>query len=129
VTVVVLVAFKLVLLDALFADIMVEEKSKTILFTNNINMNYEIISTNIQPFEQITTKTITSFRVSIDTIILFTSANIVVDFYDNNNILIDRKRLTISGDDYTNWGNSDEYIINYVANYYNFIIISNTNSV
>uniref|UniRef100_A0A6C0HCN3 Uncharacterized protein n=1 Tax=viral metagenome TaxID=1070528 RepID=A0A6C0HCN3_9ZZZZ len=108
---------------------MVEEKSKTILFANNINMNNEIISTNIQPFEQITTKTITSFRVSIDTIILFTSANIVVDFYDNNNILIDRKRLTISGDDYTNWGNSDEYIINYVANYYNFIIIPNTNSV
>jgi hypothetical protein len=89
-------------------------------------MSNGTISTNIQPFEQIITKIITSFRVSVDTITLFTSANIVVDFYDISNILIDRKRLTISGDDYTNWGSSDEYIINYVANYYNFTIIPNT---
>jgi hypothetical protein len=89
-------------------------------------MSSEIISTNIQPFEQITTKIITSFRVSVDTVILFTSANILVDFCDSRNILIERKRLIISGDDYTNWGSSDEYIINYVANYYNFTIIPNT---
>jgi hypothetical protein len=89
-------------------------------------MSNETISTNIQPFEQITTNTLTSFRVSIDNITLFTSANIVVDFYNSSNNLIERKRLTVSGDDYTNWGSSDEYIINYVANYYNLTIIPNT---
>ena len=32
----------------------------------------------------------------------------------SNNKLIDSKLMTITGDEYTNWGNDDNYIINLI---------------
>jgi len=83
---------------------------------------------NIQPFEQVTTKVFNSFRASIDGVHLFTGANIVVECLDSNNIIQDVKMLPLSGDDYANWSNDDDYIMNYVANKLGFTIIPSTSS-
>ena len=80
--------------------------------------------TNIQPFDEVTTKVITSFRTKVQNVDLFTSATILVELLDSNNMIKDVKMITISGDDYTNWSNNDQYIINYVANYFGFTIIT-----
>jgi hypothetical protein len=79
---------------------------------------------NIQPFDEITTKVITGFKVRVQDIELFTSANIIVELLDSSNTPRDVKFLKISGDDYTNWSNDDQYIINYVANQLGFTIIT-----
>jgi len=79
--------------------------------------------TYIQPFEEIVKKTITSFKVSINYIEIFKYANLNIVFFDSNNNLVKACPLDITGEDYANWGNNDEYIINYVANYYGFVII------
>ena len=49
---------------------------------------------------------------------------------DQNNNRIDCTFVTLEGEDYANWGNSDDYIINYVANKLGFTIqnVSSTNT-
>jgi len=79
--------------------------------------------TNIQPFDEIVKKTITSFKVNIFNVQMFISANLGITFFDINNNLVKAENITISGADYTNWGNNDDYIINYVATHYGFVII------
>jgi len=68
---------------------------------------------NVQPKDIITTRTINSIEV-VETIVqLNTSANVVVKLLDENGGLINVEVLTISETDYTNWGNDDQYIIDY----------------
>lgn len=38
-------------------------------------------------------------------------------------MLVDIKMIQIKGEDYTNWSNNDEYIINYVAEKMGFVIV------
>jgi hypothetical protein len=77
----------------------------------------------INPFDQVTTKVITSFSVNVNNLVLNTSATLAVQLYDQSGMLIDMKMLEIRGDDYTNWGNNDEYIVNYVAQKLGFVIV------
>jgi hypothetical protein len=35
-----------------------------------------------------------------------------------SNIIVDQQMVLITGTDYANWGNDDNYIINYVLNKY-----------
>ena len=44
----------------------------------------------------------------------------MVTLYDENNTPIDNKMLTISDDDYLNWFNDDNYLIDYALNNLNF---------
>jgi hypothetical protein len=79
-------------------------------------------NTQIDNFNIVTSNTATSFTVSVISVELFTSANLRVMVYDANNNLIQCNYLTMSGSDYTNWSNNDEYVITFVANYYGFTL-------
>lgn len=61
------------------------------------------------------------FTVSIYDFVLFERISILVNLYDDNNILIDTKRYILENDEYNNWSNapyngSDEYINDFVKN-------------
>lgn len=60
-------------------------------------------------------KTITNFRLSTQDLQLFTSVTFRVELLSDVGNLIDLKYVVISGDDYKNWNNDDNYIINKVA--------------
>jgi hypothetical protein len=44
------------------------------------------------------------------------SANITIDLIDNNGNYAGTEYLVMSGDDYSNWGSDDDYLINWVKN-------------
>jgi hypothetical protein len=77
----------------------------------------------IIPTEETVTKNITGFKVIIQNLILFTSADVIVHLY-NNDLVVESKLLVLAGDDYANWskGSEDEYVINYVANSLGFTL-------
>ncbi len=78
--------------------------------------------TYIEPSEQTVTNIITSFSVSVTGVTLFVSANITVNLYNADPLLVKTEYFTLTGDDYNNWANDDDYIIQYVANKYGFVI-------
>jgi len=75
----------------------------------------DVKTINVIPQTQTTVKTVTSFSVIVNNIVLFQSATLNVRLFDENNNYISTQLINISGDDYTNWGNDDTYIANYVA--------------
>ena len=77
-----------------------------------INMINEVI--NIEDKQIVKTSNIKSIEVKIYKILLFTSVSVIVYMKDICNRLIDVRNLTLEGQDYINWGNDDNYIINYV---------------
>jgi hypothetical protein len=68
---------------------------------------------NVQPKDIVTTRTINSIEIIETKVLLNTSAKIIVRLLDENENLINIEVLTISDSDYTNWGNDDQYIIDY----------------
>ena len=68
---------------------------------------------NVQPKDIVTTRTINSIEITETIVQLNTSAKIVVKLLDENESLINVEVLTISETEYTNWGNDDQYIIDY----------------
>jgi hypothetical protein len=56
---------------------------------------------------------ITSIQVRVINLNLFQSVNVNVLLFSNNDY-VDSKSYLLEGDDYTNWGNDDNYIIDYV---------------
>ena len=77
--------------------------------------------TSIMPFEQTTVKTIHSFSVRINNVILYKSATLSVHLYDETKNLIDIKLVELTGDDYLNWGSNDDYITNFVSQKLGFV--------
>jgi hypothetical protein len=69
----------------------------------------------IEPSVITEVKTITNFRLSTQDLQLFTSVTFRVELLSDVGNLIDLKYVVISGDDYKNWNNDDQYIINKVA--------------
>ena len=73
---------------------------------NNINVNikdYELVKINI----------INNIQIYVNQLVLFNSISICVRLF-HDNILIENQMLDISGTDYTNWGNDDNYIVDFV---------------
>ena len=69
-----------------------------------------------------------SFRLDyVFAITLNSSVSFNVFVLSNNNVVYTR-RITLSGDDYKNWGNDDTYLVNYVANQLGFTVLPNSNS-
>lgn len=63
-----------------------------------------------------TTKIVNGFIINQINVTPFTSAVIVLSLYDASNNLITTKSINLTGTDYTNWGNNDQYLINYIEN-------------
>jgi len=78
----------------------------------------------IIPYDQTTIKTVTRFRVDVNNIILFSSANLGVVLFDENNICVNSFPMIISGDEYANWGGNDEYIGQLIADKLGFTLSS-----
>jgi hypothetical protein len=71
------------------------------------------ISVNVQDSPYVRTNTITNINIRIISIELFTHLTICVSLFDNNQ-LVDNVNLQIIGDEYNNWGNDDQYIVDLV---------------
>ena len=74
----------------------------------------------IVPAQITQVKNVSSFRVTVVSLELFKSVTLNVQFFDEKNVIVDIKTVQISGTDYTNWNNDDNYIINYIATKYGF---------
>jgi hypothetical protein len=71
------------------------------------------INVNVNNHDIVTTNTINNITISVQNLVLFTSVSLAVRLYTNK-ILIDNRFLTLTGDDYNNWMNDDNYIVTYV---------------
>jgi len=67
---------------------------------------------NLQPTSDVSNK----IGFFIRKLVLFTSAIIVVYFYNLTGSIIRVENLNLMGEDYSNWGSDDTYIQNYVLN-------------
>lgn len=83
----------------------------------------------IQPHEIQKITNISSFSVEVNKVDLFTSASLIVKLYDNSQNLYDIKFVTMSDNDYLNWGGDDNYVINFVSQKLGFNLISTDSNV
>ena len=78
---------------------------------------------NIQPTTQTTSVIITSFKVEINNLILFTSANFRILLYNAEGNVVNIVFVDMIGDDYTKWSNNDEYVYQFVAEKLGFTLV------
>lgn len=62
-----------------------------------------------------------SCEIQVINLILFQSVSVMVTLYDENCSPIENKMLTISGEDYLNWSNDDNWLVDYTLNKLNLI--------
>lgn len=85
--------------------------------------------TKIQPKEVAVINNITSITIQVSSIIFNTSAILLVSLYDNNDKYVSTVNLDLTGEDYTNWGNDDDYLLQYVSNKLNIVPIEEVQEV
>ena len=73
------------------------------------------ISVNVNDSPYVKTNTINNVVIRIVNIELFKSINVCASLYDNKS-LVDNKMFKIEGDEYNNWSNDDNYIVNLILN-------------
>ena len=73
------------------------------------------IKVNINDYTFVQTSIINNIQINILKVELFKGITLAINLLSNNKI-IDNKIMTITGDEYTKWGNDDNYIINLVLN-------------
>jgi len=71
---------------------------------------------NIDPITITTVKTIDNFEIVNLEVVLNKSAQLYVCL-KNDDIIVETLFIKIEGDDYDNWGDDDQYIIDYVRTY------------
>lgn len=71
------------------------------------------IKVNIEDYNFVQSSVVNNIKIKIMNVDLFKSITICVSLL-NNNKNVDNKILKITGEEYTNWGNDDNYIINLV---------------
>jgi len=76
----------------------------------------------IEPSTETTTKIITSFTVNVMRLELFESVTVNAMLYGAQGNFLEVKTLTISGQDYLDWNNNDQYLINKVAQLLGFTL-------
>jgi hypothetical protein len=84
------------------------------------------MNTPIDPFPIVTTNVVTSFNVSCRSLTLFTNATFTVDSFDKDNNLISRQVIPITTDQYLEWNNNDEFIVQLMASILGYTITSSS---
>ena len=79
------------------------------------------IKVNVNDYNFVQTSVINNIQINILKIELFKSMTLSVNLFNNAKI-IDTQIMTITGDEYSNWGNDDNYIINLVMTKLNLTI-------
>ena len=77
----------------------------------------------IVPVDKTTTKTVVRFALDIIELVLNTSATFRVINYDIDGASIETQYVVLEGTAYSNWGNNDEYVVQYVANQLGFTLV------
>jgi len=77
----------------------------------------------IVPVDKTTTKTVVRFALDIIELVLNTSATFRVISYDIDGASIETQFVVLEGTAYSNWGNNDEYVVQYVANQLGFTLV------
>ena len=83
--------------------------------------------TDIQPYSTTTTTVATSFTVTCRALVLFTNATFLVQTFDVNKALINTQIVPITNQQYLEWNNNDEFIINLMATILGFVICDRPN--
>ena len=78
----------------------------------------------IEPDTITTSITITSFRVACRNVNLYDNASFSVDTFDKDNKLLNRQILTMTPEQYKQWGNDDSYVNQFVADSLGFVIVN-----
>jgi hypothetical protein len=81
---------------------------------------------NVVPFDETTVKTVSSININVNNVVIFQSAVITVTFYDVNQQFVSIQSLELAGEDYSNWGSNDDYILNYVSTALNITILTDS---
>ena len=68
------------------------------------------------PINILITKTVSAFNIISVNVILNNQANIIVMLLDPSGNLLGYRTFLLKESDYENWGNDDNYIINYITN-------------
>lgn len=63
-----------------------------------------------------TVQTISSIEIMDGKINLDSSASFMVKLLGDSDSLIDIRNISLTGEAYSNWGNNDEYVVNYILN-------------
>ena len=71
------------------------------------------IKVNIEDYNFVQSSVVNNIKIKIMNVDLFKSITICVSLLTNNKN-VDNKILKITGEEYNNWGNDDNYIINLV---------------
>lgn len=69
-------------------------------------------------------KQMTSFSIDGLLMNLFIGVHVSVSIYDSDQKIIDTRTIYLTGEDYNNWNNNDQYIINKVAEKLGFILLN-----
>ena len=74
------------------------------------------IKVSIENYNFVQTSVVNNIKIKIVSIDLFKSITLCVTLLDTNNKNVENKIIKLTGDEYSNWGNDDNYIINIVLN-------------
>jgi hypothetical protein len=83
----------------------------------------------ITPVEIVTTDIITRIKVDVIRVEIFTSASIYVSLTTDTGKQVKSQCLELTGDDYKNWSNDDNYLYTYAANKMGYTIQPQTDVV
>ena len=75
-------------------------------------MNSTIVS--VQPKDYITTYTASSVEMRVTDLVINSSVTVNVLIKDSNGSIFQVQNVTLSGEEYSNWGNSDTYLVDTV---------------
>ena len=62
--------------------------------------------------------------IDVGRLILHTSVEIFVTFCDENDQHLSREMILLEGEEYSNWGNDDQYLIDMVCSKLNLEVVS-----
>jgi len=77
----------------------------------------------IVPATKTTTNIIVRFSLDIIFLVLNTSATFRIITFDIDDNQIEITNIELAGDDYTNWGNDDKYVLQFVATKLGFTLL------
>jgi len=67
------------------------------------------------PYDIISKQTITSFTYRVTELVLFQSATVLILFLDENENCIRTVQYFVKDDEYTDWGDDDQYILDLIV--------------
>ena len=83
----------------------------------------QVINLPVEPYQRISSRTVGSVYLAIESLELFKSVTVRVTYMDTTNTYVDSEMITLSGPDYSGWGNDDTYLYSYISTKKGFTIM------